>query len=303
MKEMLLTANIHAGTGMVRDHLAELIDYYVSLGYDVTVHTSQKPRELIDYIGENGDKYELLVSTGGDGTLNETLNGLMKCDTPPVLCYLPAGTVNDFATSLKIPKEMEEAAKLVENGVPFCCDIGQFGEQYFSYVAAFGAFTEVAYQTPQAIKQIFGRLAYIVEGIKRLPNLRAYRMEIQGDDFELEEDFLFGMVTNSTSVGGFHFEDKIGIAMDDGYLEVVLVRMPRSMNERQAIINGIMKQESVPGLLEWYRTKTLKIHSNERMPWTLDGEFGGEVEEVTISNCHQALKILVPREDLQKEER
>lgn len=300
MKKMLITANIHAGNGAIREHLVDWIDHYVARGYEVSVHTSQQPRDLISYISQNAAGYDLLVSSGGDGTLNETLNGLMHCPSPPLLAYIPAGTVNDFATSLRIPRDLEQASRLVWEGVPFRCDIGRFGSQYFSYVAAFGAFTDVAYQTPQVAKQVLGRLAYLIEGIKRLPNLRAFPMKIQGDQFQLEDDFLFGMVSNSTSVGGFHFEDKLGVAMDDGVLEVLLVRMPHNMSEQQAVINGLMKQHPIPGLLYMFRTKQLAIRSGEAIPWTLDGEYGGTVQDVEIANCHQALNILVPKPEIQQ---
>ncbi|HIQ58009.1 MAG TPA: diacylglycerol kinase family lipid kinase [Candidatus Merdivicinus intestinavium] len=294
---MLLTANIHAGKGTVGNRLPGVIDYYVSQGWDVTVHTTQGRSELVDYLTENACGYEMLVSSGGDGTLNETINGLMACSAPPILSYLPAGTVNDFASSLKIPKDMAEAARLLENGVPRRVDLGLFGEQYFSYVAAFGAFTDVAYQTPQAAKQVWGRLAYLVEGVKRLPSLRSYHMKLSADGFELEDDFLYGMVSNSTSVGGFRFHEQLGVSMDDGVLELALVRFPKNLSEQQAVINALLKQEAVPGLVYLRRVSHLHIVSEVPVPWTLDGEFGGEVQELDVRCCPQALEILVPGEE------
>lgn len=296
-RKMLLTANIHAGKGTVGNRLPGVIDYYVSQGWDVTVHTTQGRSELVDYLTENACGYEMLVSSGGDGTLNETINGLMACSAPPILSYLPAGTVNDFASSLKIPKDMAEAARLLENGVPRRVDLGLFGEQYFSYVAAFGAFTDVAYQTPQAAKQVWGRLAYLVEGVKRLPSLRSYHMKLSADGFELEDDFLYGMVSNSTSVGGFRFHEQLGVSMDDGVLELALVRFPKNLSEQQAVINALLKQEAVPGLVYLRRVSHLHIVSEVPVPWTLDGEFGGEVQELDVRCCPQALEILVPGEE------
>ena len=296
-RKMLLTANIHAGKGTVGNRLPGVIDYYVSQGWDVTVHTTQGRSELVDYLTENACGYEMLISSGGDGTLNETINGLMACSAPPILSYLPAGTVNDFASSLKIPKDMAEAARLLENGVPRRVDLGLFGEQYFSYVAAFGAFTDVAYQTPQAAKQVWGRLAYLVEGVKRLPSLRSYHMKLSADGFELEDDFLYGMVSNSTSVGGFRFHEQLGVSMDDGVLELALVRFPKNLSEQQAVINALLKQEAVPGLVYLRRVSHLHIVSEVPVPWTLDGEFGGEVQELDVRCCPQALEILVPGEE------
>ncbi len=299
LRKMLLAANIHAGKGTVRSCLPELIDYYVSQGWDVTVHTTQRPQELPQYLKENACRYELLASTGGDGTLNETIHGLMLCSAPPLLAYLPAGTVNDFASSLSIPKSIPEAARLLETGIPRRVDLGQFGEQYFSYVAAFGAFTDVSYQTPQSAKQVWGRLAYLVEGLKRLPSLRPFRIKLEAGDFSLEDDFLFGMVSNSTSVGGFRFFEQSGITMDDGLLEMTLVRYPKNFAEQQAIINALLKREPVPGLVYLRQVSEVHISSETPVPWTLDGEFGGEVQELDIRCLPRALKVLVPGTDSQ----
>ena len=229
-RKLLFTLNPHAGRGAVREHFTDLVDGFVRAGYDVTVHTSQKPLDLPDYIAENAGSYEVLVSCGGDGTLNETVNGLMRCPERPAFCYIPAGTVNDFASSLGIPKDMRKAGRLVEEGIPFDCDIGQFGERYFAYVAAFGAFTDVSYQTPQQSKQLFGKLAYVAEGIKRLPGLSPYRVRVRCGEMDLEEDFLYGMVSNSTSVAGLKLSEE-HIFLNDGLFEVAMVRYPRNLSE------------------------------------------------------------------------
>ena len=291
-KKLLFVLNPHAGRGAVRESFLDVIDSFVHEGYQVSVHTSQYAGELIDYIAAHGGEYDLLVSSGGDGTLNETVNGLMHCDHPPLLCYIPAGTVNDFASSLGIPKDMTKAAALVTEGVPFDCDIGRFGEKYFSYVAAFGAFTDVSYQTPQQTKQVFGKLAYIAEGIKRLPNLSPYHVRIRSGEQVLEGKYLYGMVSNSTSVAGLKLSED-HIYLNDGLCEVLLVRQPRNMAEQQAILNGLLKRETVPDLLTVFRTAKLEVESQEPLAWTLDGEFGGDVEKVEIENCQGAIRILV----------
>ncbi len=225
-RKLLFTLNPHAGKSAVRDCFLDLVDGFVRDGFDVSVYTSQKPHELPDYIAARAGNYDMLVACGGDGTLNEAVNGLMRCPEPPDFCYIPAGTVNDFASSLGIPKDMVRAGRLAAEGVPFHCDIGQFGERYFAYVAAFGAFTDVSYQTPQQSKQVFGKLAYIAEGIKRLPDLSPYRLRVRWGDQELSGDFLYGMVSNSTSVAGMKFAEE-HIYLNDGLFEVVLVRYLR----------------------------------------------------------------------------
>ncbi len=291
-RKLLFTLNPHAGKSAVRDCFLDLVDGFVRDGFDVSVYTSQKPHELPDYIAARAGNYDMLVACGGDGTLNEAVNGLMRCPEPPDFCYIPAGTVNDFASSLGIPKDMVRAGRLAAEGVPFHCDIGQFGERYFAYVAAFGAFTDVSYQTPQQSKQVFGKLAYIAEGIKRLPDLSPYRLRVRWGDQELSGDFLYGMVSNSTSVAGMKFAEE-HIYLNDGLFEVVLVRYPRNLLERQAILNGLLKRETVPELLYFFRTPKLEVLAETPIPWTLDGEFGGSVEQVEIQNRRSALRIQV----------
>lgn len=290
--KLLFTLNPQAGKGAVRECFLDLVDGFVRDGFDVSVHTSQRRLELPDYIAEHAGDYDMLVACGGDGTLNEAVNGLMRCPKPPDFCYIPAGTVNDFASSLGIPKDMEKAGRLAAEGVPFCCDIGRFGDRYFAYVAAFGAFTEVSYQTPQQSKQVFGKLAYVAEGIKRLPDLSPYRLRVRWGEQELSGEFLYGMVSNSTSVAGLKLAEE-HIYLNDGLFEVVLVRYPRSLSERQAILNGLLRREAVPELLYFFRTPRLEVLAEESVPWTLDGEFGGSVEQVEIANHRGALRIRV----------
>ena len=292
-KRLLFAFNPQAGKGEIRQKLLPVVQIFNEGGYDVTVRPTRQGGELPSIVAEEASNYDLLVVSGGDGTLNEAIAGLMACPRPVPLGYLPAGTVNDFATSLSIPKEMTEAARAVMEGWVFPCDVGRFNDRYFAYVAAFGAFTQVSYETPQPAKNLLGRIAYFLEGIRSLPQIKGYQVSLSWDQGEAEGRFLFGMVSNATSVGGFGLPVGKGVKMDDGLLEVTLVREPRSAMELQAIINTLLLQQPDHEAILHFQTASLELRSQEAIPWTLDGEFGGETKKVRIADCPQALPVLV----------
>jgi len=295
---MLFLINPSAGKSEIKNKALDIIDLFTKNGWKVTVHTTQRPLEIPSIVMRSAGQYHMIVCCGGDGTLNETVTGLMHCENRPLLGYIPAGTVNDFAYSLHLSKNMITAAHTIVNGVPFACDIGAFEDRFFTYIAAFGAFTDVSYQTPQQSKNILGRAAYFLEGIKRLPSIRAYQMTVTHDRGIIEGEFLFGMITNSISVGGFKMTDRIDVSMNDGLLEVLLVRNPMVAAEGQQIMNDFLPQEYDSEFFVRFRTKKLHVFSPETVQWTLDGEYGGTLSEVRIENKPRAIQILVERESL-----
>ena len=229
MKKMLLFVNPAAGREEIHYRLMDVISRFTAAGYDVLCHPTQKPQDVTEVIAESGVQYDMIVTCGGDGTLNETITGLMQLETRPILGYIPAGTVNDFATSLHIPKTIPEAVTNIIEGVPFPVDMGGFNEKYFTYVAAFGAFTKVSYATPHASKQALGRAAYILEGIRSLTDIRPIHVTVDAKEAHIEDDVILGMVTNATSVGGFKALDDSIVKMDDGLNEIILVRAPKNL--------------------------------------------------------------------------
>lgn len=249
--------------------------------------------ELPDLVEQLGPDADLVVCCGGDGTLNEAVTGLMRLDPRPPLGYLPAGTMNDFASGLGLPADLEAAAGKAVTGSPFDCDIGRFGDRYFTYVAAFGAFTDVAYQTPQQSKNVLGRMAYILEGIKRLPSLKYYHAAVEYDGGSCEGDYLFGMVSNATSVGGMKLLDDKRISMNDGMFEVLLIQRPNSLQEAHQVINAALRHDYSSPLIQELRTSRVIMRCREPTPWTLDGEFGGAQETVEIENLRLALRVIV----------
>ncbi len=292
-KNLLFILNPNAGKGEIRSKAVRILQLFSSAGYDVLVSPTSRAGEIPEIIQRRANGVDLVVCCGGDGTLNETVTGLMKLDPRPPLGYLPAGTVNDFASSLGISKDLEGAAQAVLSGSPVDVDIGRFGEQYFTYVAAFGAFTEVSYQTPQQSKNVFGRTAYVLEGLKRLTSLKSYQASIEYDSGTCQGDYLFGMISNSSSVGGLKLLDDAQISMNDGMFEVILIQKPDSLTEMQQVINAVLLHDYSSTLITAFRTSNLTVSCENETPWTLDGEFGGAPEKVEIENLHLALRVIL----------
>ncbi len=292
-KQALLVLNAHAGKNSMRSHLLNIIDLFVKAGWNVNVHTTQSPKDAIYAAASLSKDCDMLLVSGGDGTLSEVVTGLMSCERRPVIGYLPAGTTNDFARTLGLPKKAERAAKLILTEEPISIDVGSFAEDYFVYIASFGAFTEVSYQTPSKLKKVFGHLAYVLEGVKSLGSIHSYHLKIDCDGKKIEGDYIFGMVTNSTSVGGFHFRKQalFDVKLDDGKFEVSLIQMPKNARETQQIIYDLLHQNLNSPYFQILKTSKLTVACDQEIPWTLDGEYGGSLKDVIIQNHRHAVKI------------
>ena len=293
MKKLLFLYNMRSGKGQVRPKLAAILDVMTKAGWLCTVYPTQGPADATAVAAEIGGEFDRIVCCGGDGTLHETVAGLMTLPVRPEIGYIPAGTTNDFSRNLKLPRGYEKLAAVAAGGVPRPVDIGRFNDRFFVYVAAFGAFTDVAYDTPQQFKNMFGHLAYLLEGISRLGNLKSYQVKVTYDGGVLEEDVLFGMVSNTVSVGGLLGLPADQVALDDGLLEVILIRMPKNALELQGVIAALVKQstDEAAGVLGFHTSK-LKIECAEEVPWTLDGEYGGSAKNTEIENCTHAVTIV-----------
>lgn len=299
-KKMLFIYNPHAGKGAIKSKLSDVIEIFSEADYEVTVYPTRKRKDATNITIERGKDFDFIVCSGGDGTLNELTSGIMalkqdflqtgiSMEHLPICGYLPTGTVNDFASSLKIPKDIVKAAEIVINGENFSYDIGSLNDDYFNYVAAFGAFTEVAYETPQSTKNILGRLAYLLDGAKRLPSITSYHMVIECDGNIFEDDFIFGMVTNSNSIGGFKGLNGTNIELDDGLFETAFIKMPKTPLELQAIINALVTRELDNQYIYSSLTDKIKITSTEEVSWTVDGEYGGSYHYAELTNHKQAI--------------
>lgn len=292
-KKMLFIFNPRSGKGKIKDSLAEIIDIMVKAGYELSVYTTQSQGDAVEKAKQEAKNYDRIVCSGGDGTLDEVVTGIMSAQHAVPVGYIPAGSTNDFGNSLGIDKNMVHAAEIAANGKLFPCDIGKFNQDYFVYVAAFGLFTEVSYQTSQDLKNMLGHAAYILEGIKQIWDIPSYHMQVEYDGNVLYDEFIYGMITNSMSVGGFKGIIPGNIGLNDGVFEVTLVKTPKNpieLNDILAYLTGITKESN---MVYSFQTGFIKFTSSEEASWTLDGEFGGEHREVSVTDCQKALEILV----------
>ena len=294
MKRLLFIYNPQAGKGLIKPHLANVVDAFTKAGYLVTVWPTQGKADAAHVTARQGWWYDRVVCCGGDGTLSETVSGLLTLDVPPVLGYIPAGTTNDFAKNLGLPRGVEKAAAVAAEGTPRPCDMGRFNDRTFVYVAAFGVFTDVSYDTPQEFKSAFGHLAYVLEAATKLGDLgRGYHLMVEHDGGTLEGDFIYGMVTNTNSVGGFQIFPASQVSLDDGVFEVVLVRQPKNVADLQdALVSLVRQSHEESRQVEAFHTSRLKVAAAEPLPWTLDGEYGGDPEVARIENLHKAITLV-----------
>lgn len=293
MKTLLFIYNAHAGKGRVCSKLAAIQDTFTKAGWLVTVHPTQGPGDATAAATDLGGSFDRIVCCGGDGTLHEVVAGVLKLSRRPEVGYIPAGTTNDFARNLSFPRGIEAVARVAAEGVPRAVDIGRFNQRSFIYVAAFGAFTEVSYDTPQQFKSAFGHLAYVMEGAARLGSIKPYHLTAEHDGGVLEGDFIYGMVSNTVSVGGFQGMPADKVKLDDGLFETLLIRQPQNGNQLQNILRALVQGNFEDNdTVAAFHTSRLKVTCAQPLPWTLDGEFGGDPEVAEIENLTHAVRIV-----------
>lgn len=292
MKKLLLIYNPVSGMTKTRLSLAKAIEFYDSRDYLVTVCLVNR---LEDYAKDIDFKsYDLLVCSGGDGTLNITVSFLIRKNLPVQIAYIPSGSTNDFAYSLGLSGDVDMLLENTVKGAPRWIDIGRFNaSRYFLYVAAFGLFTKVSYTTSQKAKNLLGHAAYILEGIKSIGDLKSYHMTAEIEAETIEGDFILGMVTNSLSIGGFKNILPSDTSLDDGLFEVVFVKVPKSLAALNEIGLSLLSDKPEDNQHIFYKkTSKLILRSEEKIAWALDGEFGGEENMVRIENRKKLLSII-----------
>lgn len=292
--ETLFIYNPNSGKKLIKNSLYDIINVFSKEGYDLKVFATQKRDDCKNYIKDNCSKYERIIVSGGDGTLNEAVSGLMLSQetNKPNLGYIPAGSTNDFANSLNLAKDMVKAAKDVTKGSPFSIDIGKFNDKFFVYIAAFGALTEVSYSTPQDVKNILGHLAYVLEGAKSLTNIKAYDIKVTTDKETFEDKFIYGMVTNSLSVGGTLSLKQFDIDFNDGLFEMILVKEPKNIDEFNQIIMFLLGQIQETNMVIMRKIKKASFESKTKIAWTVDGEFGDNTTSVNINVKEKAITLI-----------
>lgn len=292
-KKLLFIFNPKSGKGLIKNHLVEIVDIMVKAGYETTVYTTQDRGDATRKVKEDGAAYDRIICSGGDGTLDEVVTGMREADLHMPLGYIPAGSTNDFASTLGISHDMVKAAEIAVGETLFPCDVGQFNEDTFIYIAGFGLFTEISYETPQELKNIFGHAAYILSAAKSLALIPSYLMEVEANGEIFQDKFVYGMITNSTSVAGFKGLTGNDVKLDDGEFEVTLVKSPinpMELNEIIAYLTGLLSETK---MVYAFKTNHIRIRSRSSVTWTLDGENGGEHWQVEIKNHYRQLNLVV----------
>lgn len=294
-KRLLLIVNPLSGQAKMNTKLLKVVEIFSSADYSVTVYPTKAKGDATNHCLTLSDNdYDIIVVCGGDGTLNEVITGIMQKGLNIPLGYIPAGTLNEWSSGLKISRNIEIAAKDILTGQRIRLDIGKFGDKYFSYTSSFGAFTSASYSAPQDVKNVLGQAAYFFEGIKSLPAIKPIRLKCSYEQGEVKGEFLFGAISNSMSVGGIVKYDKSAVELNDGQFEVLLIRNPDNLLKLQPIIDGILKHEFDREGIVFFKTQKLSIETEESLSWTLDGEFAETNGEIGISNVHNAITFIVP---------
>lgn len=292
MKKLLFIVNPRAGKTKSTAPLFDAVAAFSRAGYLVRVFVTEAGGQARDIAAKWGGQYDLVVCAGGDGTLNETISGLMQLEQRPPLGYLPNGSTNDFAASLHLHTTVATAARAVAGGIPYSLDIGRHNDRYFAYVASFGAFTRSSYSASQAAKNALGHFAYILEGLGDLDSLRPYRCAIDADGEHFEGDFIFGAVCNSTSLGGLVKLDPKHVSMDDGTLELLLLRVPKTALDLQNLITAMTRmQYDYPGVI-FRHVKNVVLTTDENISWSLDGEYAASAPRVEIQCLPGAIELV-----------
>ncbi len=293
MKNLLFIYNPRAGKGSIGNHLNDIVDTFAKRGFRVTIYPTQCRGDGEVVAREWSKDFDRVVCAGGDGTLDEIVTGIMSADVHIPIGYLPTGSTNDFARSIGIPRIVKRAAVKAAGDDFFKCDIGMFNARYFVYVAAFGLFTDVTYETDQNMKNIFGYSAYLAEAAKRLPQARAIPLRIRYDDNVLTGNFIVGLITNSASVGGMKRITGPDVKLNDGVFEVMLVRSPESLFELNRMGPAILDRRVRSDNVICFKCSSIEFESDEPIPWNLDGEFGGMEDHVKITNIHEAAEFVI----------
>ena len=290
-KELMLIINPRSGKGAVKNALFDIIDEFTSAGYIVTVFDTKAPGQATTLAKEHGKNYDLVVCVGGDGTLSDTISGLVTLDAPPPVGYIPMGTANDMAATFKLSRNPRTAAQRVINGKPTPFDVGWFEDHYFSYVHAFGAFTKTSFSTPQEKKKILGHLAYVLEGMTELKNIAPEHCVIEYDGNTIEGDYLFGAVTNSTSVAGLVKLPDSNVHLGDGLFEVLLIKAPKNISELGEIVSQVLSKQYHSDYVTLLHTKNIRFTFDRPISWTRDGEDGGEYKTAEAKNLCRAINL------------
>ena len=295
-KPLLMLVNPAAGRSTSHAALGSAVGTFCDAGYAPTVYFTTAPGAAVEMTERLAPGYERMVCLGGDGTLSDTIAGLMRlpAERRPHLGYIPMGTANDVASTLGLPMRQPGRAveKILEgDGMPY--DVGEMaGVGYFTYIAAFGAFTEVSYSTPQDQKRALGHLAYVLQGAAALGKIESYHTVVEYDDGVIEDELVYGSLSNSTSVAGIVRLDEKLVGLGDGMSELVLVKAPKNVADFGEIAESVLSQRYDSDKLLILHTKMARFHFDKPVPWTRDGEAGGMHKDVELCNYAAPIQFI-----------
>lgn len=290
-KKVLVLINPNSGKKNSKESVLDALNVFSANNYQMEIYLSQKPMDVTRYIEENGERFDVVAVFGGDGTLNEATNGLMKLKHKPVISYFPTGTMNDFGTNFGLTNDMKQCANIACVGHIESFDVGKMNSHYFNYVAGFGAFCNVSYETKQELKKQIGNLAYIIKAIHEIPNLHPYHVKMNLDGKVFEKNLMFGLIINGNRVAGFEMVEQADNTFKDGLFDIILVEHTPNPLELYNYPLGVLHPELNMKYVERYQAKSIIIESQEKLAWTLDGEEGEETLVARVENISQALQI------------
>ena len=294
-KKLIFIVNPKAGKSQLKKKLVEVVDEFSRGGYEVEMYTTKSAEDAENHIAAVGDQYDQIVISGGDGSMDNAVSGIMRLkertDKVPPLGYIPCGSTNDYAKSLCISLKPEVAARQIVKGMPCPVDIGRMGEHHFIYVAAFGLFTKASYATPRKLKAVLGHGAYMLSAAKELTSVKTYRLKASFDGREIEGEFIYGQVTNSRSVGGFRAVGLRDMSFHDGEFECVFIRKPKNPVELAKLLKTVAANDMKDDYIVYERAKNVKVEGVQEIPWTVDGEFAGTFKETLVENLHNAVDL------------
>ena len=297
MNKLLMILNPHAGQKKANKHLHTILRTFCEYGYRCEVYVTGAPGDATRYVMACGEDYDLIVCAGGDGTLNETIAGIVGAGLDCPVGYIPCGTTNDYASSIGLSGDVAQAALDIMQGKPRDFDVGRFNGRYFVYTATCGAFARASYSTSQAAKNVLGHLAYVLEGVRDISSLKPFHMHVETEDAVLDDQFIFCSITNSTSVGGILKLDSRLVSLNDGKFEITLVREPKTPADWGKIISGVTSQNLPNDMIAFMSARDIRVTAEKPMEWTLDGERGEEIAEAVMENVRNAVRIIIPQID------
>jgi len=288
--------NPNSGNGRILRYLDYIESEFKKAYSEVVMRGTTSREDMFNAVQEACNNFDILAFSGGDGTFNDIANVVCKEEKRPILAYIPAGTVNDLARNLKIPRNIKKAVKVITKGQITYHDAGMINNQYFVYVAGTGTFTSVSYETKQSVKKILGKLAYVLDGLEDIVQPKIVKVKIKTNDTheEIEGEYPLLLVLNSKTCGGFPFNK--GGHLNDGIFDIICVKKlykMHTLNIFNLFIFGAHRKRLITNYYQMIRSGDFVIETDNENVWTIDGE-RGPGGTIAIKNLHKHLEIIVP---------